>query len=183
MIWKGFQHRTTPVLKINHSLSYYTSLNQRVLNKLSKEHNISCHKWSITNRERKSHRSKISITYILSWKQCDLPVITTVALCQLMHVGTWYGCILLVPMNQRVLNKLSKKHDISCHKWSMTHRVLKSHRGNMSVIYMLSWKQCALPVMAHWLCGNSCTKLSYAPTHAQNYLKVISLCLIATSNV
>ena len=28
----------------------------------------------------------------------------------------------------------------SGHKWFTTHRVLKSHRSNMSVIYMLSWK-------------------------------------------
>ena len=59
-----------------------------------------------------------------------------------------YGYTLLVPMNQRVLNKLSKEHNVSGHKWSMTHRVLKSRRSKMSVIhkYMLSWKQCALPV-------------------------------------
>ena len=39
------------------------------------------------------------------------------------------------------------------HKWSTTHRVLKSHKSKMSVIYMQSWKQCALPVittMALW---------------------------------
>ena len=28
-----------------------------------------------------------------------------------------YGYTLLVPMNQRVLNKLSKEHNISGHKW------------------------------------------------------------------
>ena len=49
-----------------------------------------------------------------------------------------YGYTLLVPMNQRVLNKLSKEHNISGHKWSTTHRVLKSHRSKMSVIYILS---------------------------------------------
>ena len=41
---------------------------------------------------------------------------------------------------------------MSGHKWSTTHRVLKSHRDKTSVIYMLSWKQCVLPVttpMAH----------------------------------
>ena len=64
-----------------------------------------------------------------------------------------YSYTLLVPMNQRVLNKLSKKHNISGHKWFTTHRVLKSHRRNMSIIYMLSGKQCVLPVittMALW---------------------------------
>ena len=49
-----------------------------------------------------------------------------------------YGYTLLVPMNQRVLNKLSKEHNISGHKRSTTHRVLKSHRSKMSVMYMLS---------------------------------------------
>ena len=36
---------------------------------------------------------------------------------------------------QRVLNKLSKKHNIRGHKWSMTYRVLKSLRSKMGVIY------------------------------------------------
>ena len=52
-----------------------------------------------------------------------------------------YGYTLQVPMNQRVLNKLSKEHNISDHKWSMTHRVLKSHKGKMGIIYMQLWKQ------------------------------------------
>ena len=41
---------------------------------------------------------------------------------------------------------------ISGHKWSTKHRVFKYHSRKMSVIYMLSWKQCVLPVttpMAH----------------------------------
>ena len=36
----------------------------------------------------KLHRSKISIIYMLSWKQCALPVITAMALWKLMHLGT-----------------------------------------------------------------------------------------------
>ena len=47
-----------------------------------------------------------------------------------------YGSTLLVPMNQRVLNKQSKERNISGHKLSTTHRVLKSDRSKMSVIYM-----------------------------------------------
>ena len=59
-----------------------------------------------------------------------------------------YGYTLLVSMNQKtVLNKLSKEHNISAHKWSMRHKVLKSHRNKMSIIYMQSWKQCALSVI------------------------------------
>ena len=58
-----------------------------------------------------------------------------------------YSYTLLVPMIQRVLNKQSKERNISGHKWSTTHRVLKSHRNKMGVIYMQSWKQCTLPVI------------------------------------
>ena len=50
---------------------------------------ISGHKWSTPHRVLKSHRSKMSVIYMLSWKQCALPVITTMALWQLMHLGTW----------------------------------------------------------------------------------------------
>ena len=65
-------------------------MNQIMLNKLSKEHNISGHKWSLTHRVLKSHRSKMSVIYMQSWKECALPVITTWALWQLMHLDTWY---------------------------------------------------------------------------------------------
>ena len=41
---------------------------------------------------------------------------------------------------------------ISAHKWSTTHSVFKFHRSKMSVIYMRSWKQCALS--PQWVCGN-----------------------------
>ena len=39
-----------------------------------------------------------------------------------------YGYTLLVPMNQ------------SGHQWSTTHRVLKSHRSKINVIYMYNLK-------------------------------------------
>ena len=50
---------------------------------------MSGHKWSTTHRVLKSHRGKMSVIYMQSWKQCALPVITTMALWQLMHLGTW----------------------------------------------------------------------------------------------
>ena len=50
---------------------------------------ISSHKWSTTHRVLKSHRSKMGIIYMQSWKQCALLVITTMAFWQLMHLGTW----------------------------------------------------------------------------------------------
>ena len=49
-----------------------------------------------------------------------------------------YGYILLVPLNQTVLNKLSKKHNIISHKRSTTHSLLKSHKSKMGTIYMES---------------------------------------------
>ena len=49
-----------------------------------------------------------------------------------------YSYTLLVPMNQSVLNKLNKEHNISGHKWFTTHRVLKSHRSKMSIMWDLS---------------------------------------------
>ena len=50
---------------------------------------ISGHKWSTTHRALKSHRCKMGVIYIQSWKQCALPVMTTMALWQLMPLGTW----------------------------------------------------------------------------------------------
>ena len=50
---------------------------------------ISSHKWSTTYRVLKSHRCKMGVVYMWSSKQCVLPVITTMALWQLMHLGTW----------------------------------------------------------------------------------------------
>ena len=85
------------------------------------EKDISSHKWSTTHRVLKSHRSKMSI-YILSWKQCTLPVMTTMALWQLMHLGTW--CTVTHCSYQRVLNKLSKEHNIS----SKRYRYIDIHR-------------------------------------------------------
>ena len=55
----------------------------------SKPPSRSGHKWSTTHRVLKSHRSKMCIIYMQSWKQCALPLITTMALWQLMHWDTW----------------------------------------------------------------------------------------------
>ena len=50
-------------------------MNQRVLNKLSKERSISGNEWSTTHRVLKSHRSKMDVI-----NNVRSPVITTVAL-------------------------------------------------------------------------------------------------------
>ena len=36
---------------------------------------------------------------------------------------------------------------MSGHKWFTKHRVLKSYRSKMGIVYMQSWKQCALRVI------------------------------------
>ena len=72
---------------------------KRVLNKLSKEHNISGHKWPTTYRVLEFNRSKMSVIYLLSWKQCALPFITTMALWQLMHLGTWCCTVIMLWCN------------------------------------------------------------------------------------
>ena len=46
---------------------------------------------------------------------------------------------------------------ISGHKWSTTHRVLKSHNSKMGVMYMHSRKQCVLLVITTMALCNSCT--------------------------
>ena len=42
-----------------------------------------------------------------------------------------YGSTFLVPMNQRVLNKQSKKQNICGNKLSTTHKMLKSQSSKM----------------------------------------------------
>ena len=99
---------------------------------------IISHKWSMTHRVLKSHKSKMGLIYMQSWKQCP-PVYHHngfVASHALGHMI--YSYTLQVPMNQRVLNKLSKEHNIISHKWSMTHRVLKFYKSEMGIVYMQS---------------------------------------------
>ena len=50
---------------------------------------ISGHKWYATHIVLKSHRSKMGVIYMQSWKQCALLIINTMALWQLMHLGIW----------------------------------------------------------------------------------------------
>ena len=48
---------------------------------------ISDHKLSTANRVLKSHKSKMSVICMKSWKQCALPVVTTMPWWELMHLG------------------------------------------------------------------------------------------------
>ena len=73
-------------------------------------------------------------------------IVATYALGHMM-----YGYTLLVPMNQKMVDKLYKEHNIGGHKWSTTYRVPKSQRSKMGVIYMQSWKHLYYaPCLARW---------------------------------
>ena len=56
---------------------------------------VNGHKWSTIHRGLRSHRSKMCVIYMQSWKQCTLPVIITMALWHLMHLGTWYTVVVI----------------------------------------------------------------------------------------
>ena len=75
------------IIWISVSLIFFKKFKTMKINKDLKNWR-SGHKWSTTHRVLKSHRSKMSIKYMLSWKQCALPVVTTMALWQLMHLDT-----------------------------------------------------------------------------------------------
>ena len=61
-----------------------------------------------------------------------------------------YSYKLLVPMNQRVLKKPSKESNKSGNKSSTTHRVLKSHRSKMGVIYIYITMKTMCPPSIAW---------------------------------
>ena len=72
---------------------------------------LSAHKWP-TN--------KMSVIYMESWKQCALPVITTIALWQLMYLGTLISyilfidklCVLTLSQHIHTLVTLSHLHNL-----------------------------------------------------------------------
>ena len=84
-------------------------------------HFISGHKWSTTHRVLKSHRSKMSVIYIRNHeKKCALvPGLSpTMALWQLMHLGTW--CT-------------------SCTSCAQVHELPQSHCGDNREGTLFSW--------------------------------------------
>ena len=152
----GYHHNGSVVTQaIGHMMSGFTLLvpmSQSVLNKLSTECTRSGHKWSTTRRLLKSHRRKIGLICIQSWKQSAfwsklIYNTHSVEISQNVDVRNVYAIrktncppdchrndsvathaiqhmmsdsTLLVPMSPRVLKKLRKKRNISCHKWSTT---------------------------------------------------------------
>ena len=64
-----------------------------------------------------------------------------------------YSYTLLVPMNQRVLNKLRKEYNISDHVWPTTQSAQISQKEGGQNICAIVQTMCP----TGWLCGNSCT--------------------------
>ena len=62
---------------------------------------------------------KMSVIYMHSWKQCPLPFHNGFVEAHALYHMT-YDYTLLVRMKQRVLNTLSKEHNINGHRWSTT---------------------------------------------------------------
>ena len=136
----GYHHNsfieTHALEHIMYSYTLLVTMNQKVVSKLSKECNISRHNWSTTHSAQISQKQDGRNIYVIMKTMCPPGYhhngfMATHALGHMMYRYT-----LLVPINQRVLNKLSKEHNISGHKWSTTHIVLKYHKRKMGVIYM-----------------------------------------------
>ena len=76
---------------------------------------ISGLKWSTTHSTQIS-QNQDRVLYMQSWKQCALPVITRMALWQLMHLGTWWTMLqpyILIYNIRILLEKNGKLYTIS----------------------------------------------------------------------
>ena len=91
-------------------------MNQKVLNKLSKESNISDPQHSAEISQKQGGCNIYAIMKTIMKTMCPPGYHHNgfVATHALGHMR--YSYTLLVPMNQRVLNKLHKEHSISDHK-------------------------------------------------------------------
>ena len=81
-----YRSKTVANIKISLSLDKMDKMIHVYMDKMA--HKIG-YKWSTTHRELKSYKSKMGVIYMQSIKQCVLPFITTLALWQLMLLGTW----------------------------------------------------------------------------------------------
>ena len=89
----GYRHNgfveTNALGHMMYNSTILVPMKQRVFNKLSKVHNISDHKWSTRHWLLKFPKNKTDVIYMQPWKQFLLLVVTTITLCQLMHLGRW----------------------------------------------------------------------------------------------
>ena len=99
---------------------------------------ISSHKWSTTRRVLKSYRNKMSIIYMLSWKQCALPVITTMDLWQLIHLSTW---CLITHLHIGTIGIFGSLLPAMCNRtsYAQVHELPQSHRGDNRESALFSW--------------------------------------------
>ena len=70
------------------------------------------------------------------WKWFDSQAIIISALQRFVHLGhMMYNCKFFVLINRRMLTKLRIWFNVICQKWSMTHKLLESHRSKMSITH------------------------------------------------
>ena len=117
----GYHHNgfveTNAFRHMMYGSTFLVPMNQRALNKLSKVHNISDHKWSTKTLTAKISQNQDGHNIYATMKTICRPgchhtnFLATHALGHMI-----YGYTFLVPMNQRLFQKLSKGHNISGHK-------------------------------------------------------------------
>ena len=110
----------------------------------------------------------ISYVYMPSWKQCALPVITKMALQQLMHLGTW--CTVTHNWYQwikRMLNKLCKECNVSGHIII----IIIALKGNISgMLYVSMIAYILLVRFDHSVCRRS-IMINYDHLYIYLYIK------------
>ena len=84
------------------------------------KHNIYIYKHKV----HKSHRSKMGVIYMQFWKQCALPVITAMTLCQLIHLVhdvrlLYYSSISCAQMHELPQNHCGNNREGTLFSWGI----------------------------------------------------------------
>ena len=98
-----------------------------------------------------------------------------------LYIRMMCSYTLLVLMNQKIFNKLSKERNVSGHKWFMTHRVLKSRRYKMyqqcvTVCHMPKCMSCHKVIMCCELVMT--TYIYYIYIYMYIYIYIYYICII-----
>ena len=116
---------------------------------LNKGGNISGHKWSMSNKRHEISKWWDGNNIYLIMKTWSPP---SYHLNGFMHLGAEYTVTHCWYQWTKELGKLSKERNLSDQKWSISHKVLKSHRSNIGTIYVIIKKERPLSYesMALW---------------------------------
>ena len=76
------------------------------------------------HKVHKSHRNKMGVIYMQFWKQCALPVITTMTLCQLIHLAhdvrlLYYSSISCAQVHELPQNHCGNNREGTLFSWGM----------------------------------------------------------------